>query len=779
MRKLFFFLSLLLAVGTAGAQGITDLGSISNSKTYTLKNERAGYLKADENTLWVTGTSGTQTDGEKFALIKLDDSDFYYLYSTTKQKFVVADNTADGFTIYSDTPNACQAFMLQSSNFAGNYNAESGEYDESSSKTYYPWHLVCAGSNNWMNQNGYGVSIGSYRIEDEGNGFCIEEAGDFAEAETLIETIKANYLPFTTTTISGGQFAENTTWYTLQTRNYYWGYLKYVQEGVVSEFTVNGKTYTNTKTVSYDDNNTLAANRLFCFVKGGNYNEVQVYSLASGAESPLGTNIENGSISSFGNSENTTFTLKANANPNGNSVSGFSLNIASADASLNWFGGGTILAVWNDNISNGTEAKDDGSCLWVSTPDQLIADVLAMTQSDNRVGGYRNLTENFTNAQSAYSSSKTPDNLKALCDAYQAEDWQQITLTEGMPYKIHFDRGSRYTTLEAPYADAEGNITNLSVVANYTGEGLQALWFFTPSGNTNQYYITPVNAVTYGIGIPTSSDSDGGVSLTNVDAAPTFSIQNGERSDQKILYINSSSITDSYNYFSVMNVSDANAKIGRYLKNWGSSIDAGNKLYIEEVPSIEVAISEAKYATLNLPFAVSIPDGVKVTYISNVGNVTNNVAILTEQEITGVIPANTPVILYSETAGTKTFDVYTGSVAAIADNQLFGTTLERQGMTSGSFYALANGSHGVGLYRADVTEAPANKAYMEAAKLTEAQQEAAALLFWNGGEVTGIDEAQKAGMDESNTFFDLNGRRVLYPTRGIYVNAKGQKVLVK
>lgn len=109
MRKLFFFLSLLLTVGTAGAQGITDLSSISNSKIYTIKNNRGGYLKVDENKLEVS--SATDETNSQFALIKLPENNLYYLYSVSLNKFVTKLNDSrDG--VYTEAPSFRHAFAL-------------------------------------------------------------------------------------------------------------------------------------------------------------------------------------------------------------------------------------------------------------------------------------------------------------------------------------------------------------------------------------------------------------------------------------------------------------------------------------------------------------------------------------------------------------------------------------------------------------------------------------------------------------------------------------------
>ena len=44
---------------------------------------------------------------------------------------------------------------------------------------------------------------------------------------------------------------------------------------------------------------------------------------------------------------------------------------------------------------------------------------------------------------------------------------------------------------------------------------------------------------------------------------------------------------------------------------------------------------------------------------------------------------------------------------------------------------------------------------------------------------TNINNAKANETESSNTYYDLNGRRVLYPTHGIYVKGNGQKVFIQ
>ena len=51
-------------------------------------------------------------------------------------------------------------------------------------------------------------------------------------------------------------------------------------------------------------------------------------------------------------------------------------------------------------------------------------------------------------------------------------------------------------------------------------------------------------------------------------------------------------------------------------------------------------------------------------------------------------------------------------------------------------------------------------------------------VFNFGGSSTGINNAV-VGNAENNVYYDLNGRRVLYPAHGVFVKGNGEKVYIK
>lgn len=210
---------------------------------------------------------------------------------------------------------------------------------------------------------------------------------------------------------------------------------------------------------------------------------------------------------------------------------------------------------------------------------------------------------------------------------------------------------------------------------------------------------------------------------------------------------------------------------------WNTQTDAGNYWQFIKVTEVPLAIKANDYTTLCLPFNVKFPENstVKAYYASAAaGNVLN----LTE--ITGgIIPANQGVILQNTNkseAANINLTITTEETTTLTGNQLRGVTAKREGYTAKQNYVLANGNKGIGFYKANFTAIAANKAYLPSENITNAQGVMMAFSF--GDEVTGIDNVNAAA-PAAKKYYDLQGRRVLYPAKGIFVTEDGQKVLFK
>lgn len=208
--------------------------------------------------------------------------------------------------------------------------------------------------------------------------------------------------------------------------------------------------------------------------------------------------------------------------------------------------------------------------------------------------------------------------------------------------------------------------------------------------------------------------------------------------------------------------------------------DKGNWWSFKKVTTIPVTIGATGWASMALPFAVSLPEGVTAYIATDCKN-----DVLTLSEVKGIIPANTGFLL-TGAANTYNLTITTGEAANVEGNLLKGATCKRLGFAEGETFGLGvSGDKAVFMKNALKDEAkgskgyvPANKAYILITVLDQASQAASMLQFNFGGEATGIDGVVADDAKET-IYYDLNGRRVLYPTQGVYVTNTGKKVFIR
>ena len=207
--------------------------------------------------------------------------------------------------------------------------------------------------------------------------------------------------------------------------------------------------------------------------------------------------------------------------------------------------------------------------------------------------------------------------------------------------------------------------------------------------------------------------------------------------------------------------------------------------YVYEATQVEaynVEITDAKYATFYAVSEVAAPEEVNVYYATSEGIESGKIT-LTEIE-NRIIPANTAVIIYSETAGNYEFVASETDADAISGNLLKGTPVNTN--ITEEAYVLGN-VDGIGLYKAKITDVStsdgikkvflnnANKAYLPASAVPAAQGAANFSFRFPG--TTAIEGVEVE--NEVKAIFDLTGRRVEAITApGVYI-VNGKKVLVK
>ena len=213
-----------------------------------------------------------------------------------------------------------------------------------------------------------------------------------------------------------------------------------------------------------------------------------------------------------------------------------------------------------------------------------------------------------------------------------------------------------------------------------------------------------------------------------------------------------------------------------FVDHCGGAGCAQHNFIIEEVESLPVSISAAKYATFYAPVAVNVAEGVEAYNVT----VDDASAVLTKIE-SGVIPANTGVVLTGSEA-TYNFEITTAD-AFEGENLMAGTiakTLVAKEENK-EYYVLSNGSNGVGLYVAvngedDTTfYNSGHKAYLAVDKNVAGEAKSFGLRIPG---TTGISEVE-CGNGNVKAIYDLTGRKVeTISAPGIYIIG-GKKTLVK
>ena len=205
--------------------------------------------------------------------------------------------------------------------------------------------------------------------------------------------------------------------------------------------------------------------------------------------------------------------------------------------------------------------------------------------------------------------------------------------------------------------------------------------------------------------------------------------------------------------------------------------------FVDKVNALPVTISSAKYATFYAPVAVKIPKGVHAWYLKSeriFDGYVSMTEITDQEEGGGVVPANTAVVIGSETPGTYLFEIIVEKTDdKIEGNMFCGTVAAEYISVEGKqAYILSIVNGNVGLYKAKKNGPEesflslSHRAYL---LLDAAQQSSNGFRLVFG--TTAIEEVEAENNAEG--IYDLSGRKLegIYGP-GIYI-VNGKKVLVK
>lgn len=459
------------------------------------------------------------------------------------------------------------------------------------------------------------------------------------------------------------------------------------------------------------------------------------------------------------------------------------------------------LSAWK----NSGAFADEGSCFVVADNvdlhgatsillPRLLNDKMTQAEiSDNILRVADNASIELANT----ALSKVHENITPgeLIDAYNLA--YKAKIDENAYYRIKNQGTSSNEATAKRYPSSEAIVTNIegvlqasatrTITRKTASDNMVAqLWQFKDAGDGN-YFIQNANtgcrwAKTEGfIDMPTMANS-AEAGHYSIDAIPvggqTFSedpinsVNDGKSKFLITLHFKGQHVINAYEGLNGNNLKEDNSQ------NAVPCNDPGNYWQIEKVTSIPVTITDAKYATVGYPFNVKVRNkDVRVYYAKEAANGVMKLTEATDK----IIPANEGAILYYEGEGSTTanLDIVSENGEGFVDNILTASTAKRTGFATKTTYGLSN-KDGVVNFRLNTdTYVPANKSYLLASKYNSGSGNAQQLLFSFDNVVEGIDNAVVDSQNANKVYYDLQGRRVMYPAHGIFVTENGEKVFIK
>ena len=491
-------------------------------------------------------------------------------------------------------------------------------------------------------------------------------------------------------------------------------------------------------------------------------------------------NANNGQAAMLG-ANGMAFIVKTNSSdPNASNPSvsstGFSLKYPGVDNAYLGDHATNNLGMWTTDEAD--SQNDAGSCYQIALAD--VSDIVNVgiasfdhnTAVNEAQGNYLTAGSNDAAVHAAKEAAQSATTLAQLDAAY--EKLTRYAYPEANAYYLIKNVStSEYVHTDNVEVGTDGNLANNVDVersASSTTNLVGQLWQFEADGN-GKYYVKNANSGRY-----FSNETDKHIYLATEANEATAK---GSFTFKAFPSVN----TEDTNIKLQLRLNDENrinafqGVYDKYLQNWDADgdTDGGGYWTFEKVTSITVKILETGWTSVCYPFAVTIPSDseVKAYYAEKP---TTDGLQLTEVE-GNVIPANQGVFLVNmEGATTVNLEITNDATATLDNNLLSGATAKRTGFAGSDTYllGLSDNSKSPALLKSTLTWVPANKAYFLASKLANGIN----VLSLTFGQNTGINEAA-ANAAKNETYYDLNGRVVLYPQHGIFVTKSGRKVYVK
>ena len=791
MKKITSLIALFLVVLGINAQEltrITSLDQVDSKKAYTIVATRSAFCVSADGTRFTSiheaGVEQSKTDeNQQFAFVKQDNGDFY-LYSVGAKKFVKKNCsldalTGDVITFVKGTHGnrgECVRFKLGTGNVSFSNNAkktvavDGWSYIDDGNDCYIEpvadFEFVASESvlvTYVYKYNGKEISkkevsqvVGS-AYNAPGMAFMnlqYTEGVAQKDAENVVEVTCAEKLPFVKTVDQ-----KDPKWYLLdihfsdtgiKNACYYWKYDAANDRVIVDNMHPNN-THQVDDPSAYKEMSAIGNDAYYWCIMGDVVTGFKLYNKAKGFDFAL----THSNPASLGVAKDATLwkldmstdgTAKKDARTFCLAGEGFSGTEKYINKNGKFGDGAMTLGYWS--------AADGGSsCRMINGVEALDAVAKSVMTPANALGGYsffntpanaQKFVEDYNALIADPFSVVAAGNVVANINKVKASAMNPSEVKVGTFYRIknycrNLKDGNKAQVGLGGYMSSAYHNTDRAVTCHSNNiDEAGAIWVFETHPNVaDAYALKNLNT-----------------NLYLKDNAVEFGAEAGNYKLQKGAYVGSFKLVNGTQHLhastgGVMFYDEAGAS------DW----------FIVPATELEVAMNAAEgatWASLYLPFGVKLNGDVK----AYAGKVNGDVLKLTE---VAEVPANYAVVLKG--AADKYTLTIDAAAATAVENGLLGTNVAKPVAEVANAVVLGAVNEVVGFYAPKGENLLANKAY--------AVVEGAAAV--NGlkfvfGEATGVE-----GVEVENAkavYYDLSGRRVANPTKGIYV-VNGKKVYVK
>lgn len=509
--------------------------------------------------------------------------------------------------------------------------------------------------------------------------------------------------------------------------------------------------------------------QMWCFV-GNPFDGFKIYNKAAGAGKILSSSTtmsgNNGGSTypilmdeaSLPEGNNTTWDVTSSTNISG--VNGFYIAQHGITANKMNLRDGK-LAYWSSGADNGSTFRVlNLQALYNAELGSLVS---ASQSHQGYVGALKSeIIEQYQSTIDALTAgTSSPEAYVTLYNAFNKPE-NTIALTDGGYYRLHCApvRGNFVLAVDAENMGLKSAAPSTSDASQIwkavrTDDGKYKLMAqgYAIGGDNSLSLVDEAEAATFYFGKNLTTDSNGDPNLIWF-----FDTTHAESNNDKASGSTALNVDQSLNITLLPNRYGASA--------W----------MVEEVTSLDVTmntVGDETWATLYLPFSVTTPEG--VTAYTGTQKDENTIELTAIED--DVIPAGTGVVLKG-TTDSYTLTLANNEAAPVEDNVFTGTCLPVSVTEAEleNYYVLSTLEGVIGLYwpMTGTTELAANKAFIEK---PEAAGAAGYRFVFGDNTTVGIDGVT-LGQPDNTLYYDLSGRRIAQPAKGIYIH-NGKKVFIK